>query len=33
MYSVNLVNIFAEYVNIYLQDAGGEFIAHIFAWK
>ena len=31
MYSVNLVNIFTEYVNIYLWDAGGEFIMHIFA--
>ena len=31
MYSVNLVNIFTEYVNIYLCDAKGEFIVHIFA--
>ena len=29
MYSVNLVNIFTEYVNIYLWDAKGEFIVHI----
>ena len=28
MYSVN---IFTEYVNIYLWDAKGEFIVHIFA--
>ena len=33
MYSVNLVNIFTEYVNIYLWDARGEFIVHIFAQK
>ena len=31
MYSVNLVNIFTEYLNIYLWDARGEFIMHIFA--
>ena len=31
MYSVNLVNIFTEYVNIYFWDARGEFIMHIFA--
>ena len=30
MYSVNLVNIFTEYVNIYLWDAGSEFLVHIF---
>ena len=28
---VNLVNIFTEYVNINLWDAGGEFIVHVFA--
>ena len=33
MYSVNLVNIFTEYVNIYLWVARGEFIVHIFAQK
>ena len=33
MYSVDLVNKFIEYVNIYLADAKGEFIVHIFAWK
>ena len=31
MYSLNLENIFTEYVNIYLLDARGEFIMHIFA--
>ena len=31
MYSVNLVNIFTEYVNIYLWDARGEFIMRLFA--
>ena len=31
MYSVNVVNIFTENVNIYLWDAKGEFIVHIFA--
>ena len=31
MYSVNLVNIFTEYVNIYLWDTRGELIEHIFA--
>ena len=31
MYSVNLVNIFTEYVNIYLWDARGEFIMRIFS--
>ena len=31
MYSVNLVNVFTEYVNIYLWEAKGEFIVHIFA--
>ena len=30
---VNLVNIFTEYVNIYLWDARGEFIMRTFAWK
>ena len=31
MFSVNLVNILTEYVYIYLWDAKGEFIVHIFA--
>ena len=31
LYSVNLVNIFTEYVNIYLWDARGEFIVHFYA--
>ena len=31
MYSVNLVNMFTEYVNIYLWDARGEFTMHILA--
>ena len=31
MYPVNLVNIFTEYLNIYLGNAWGEFIVHIFA--
>ena len=29
IYSVNLVNIFTKYVNIQLEDAGGEFLVHI----
>ena len=29
MYTVDLVNIFTEYVNIYLGDAEGEFILTI----
>ena len=31
MYSVNLVKIFTEYVNICFWDARGEFIMHMFA--
>ena len=27
MYSMNLVNIFTEYVNIYMREAGDEFIS------
>ena len=31
MFSVNLVNIFTEYVDIYLWDTESEIIMHIFA--
>ena len=30
---MNLMNIFTEHVNIYLGDAGDEFIVHIFTRK